>query len=96
MRLKRDVGFFGFLRLFCAPGHSNLLDRRSGDPRRFSRKFSFLHRRLVRIYSLWRRSSRGTWLRLLVITANKKQVSYNPKKKEVKKTMELAETLTNP
>jgi hypothetical protein len=55
-----------------------------------------LHRRLVRIYSLWRRSSRGTWLRLLIITANKKQVSYNPKKKEVKKTMGLAETLTNP
>jgi hypothetical protein len=55
-----------------------------------------LHRRLVRIYSLWRRSSRGTWLWLLIITANKKQVSYNPKKKEVKKTVELVETLTNP
>jgi hypothetical protein len=96
MRLERDVGFFRFLRLFCAPRYSNLLDRRSGDPRRFSRKFSFLHRRLGRIYSLWRRSSRGTWLRFLVTTANRKQVLYNPKKKEVKKTMELAEILTTP
>jgi hypothetical protein len=81
MRHERDIGFFGFLHLFCAPGHRNLLDGRSGDPRRFSRKLSFWRVRLIRNYSLSRRSSHGIWLRFLVVTANRKHVLYNPKER---------------
>jgi hypothetical protein len=63
---------------FGASGHGNLLDRRSGDPRHFGRNLRLWR---TRNGSLRRRSSCGIQLWFFVITANKKQVLYNPKER---------------
>jgi hypothetical protein len=92
MGLKRNVDFFGFFRPLGASDHRNLLDKSPGGPRRLHSWLNFLHGRLIRSYSLSRRSSRDIPLRLLVITARGNRF-YITRKKESKNSeiIELAE-----
>jgi hypothetical protein len=89
MGFKRNVSFFGLLRVLLASGHRNLLGRSPGDPRR-----NFLGRRLVSNYRWSRRISRRIFLRLFVITTRgNKLCTTREKKGKYSANAELAEHL---
>jgi hypothetical protein len=94
MCFKGNVGFLRFLQTLGTSGHSNLLGRSSGDPRRLHSWLSLLCGRLINSYILSRRSRCSILFWLLIITARGNRF-YTTRKKESKYSAiaELAEHL---